>query len=195
MLEVTIGIANPLPLTSTLPYGQFVVWLVRPPYLRYAAAALMILGALWLDLRPTPRVDHPFLAVDVAAGSAIDPDQIEWRPIPPGTLPFVDPAGLASVNLDAGTPLVPALLTSAPIIPADWFALEMPVPDLSTPGSHVRIVVDSQTWTDGIVVATVSDSDDFLSAGRRALIAVPSHAAALVADAARRGSVTVLLGG
>ena len=45
------------------------VWLLRPPYLRYAAAAVLVLGALWLDFRPTPEVDHPFLTVPVPAGA------------------------------------------------------------------------------------------------------------------------------
>ncbi len=189
------AIANPLPLASSLPYRALVVWLLRPPYVRYAAATLIILGALYLDLRPVPEVDHPFLTRDVPAGATIGPDDVEWRLLPPHTLPMVDPTGVATADLPAGTPLVPAMLTAAPSIPDDWFALEIPVPDLAAPGRPVRIVVNAETWTDGVVIALSEGSTDFLSRGRTALVAIPAGAAATVAEAAGRGSVTVLLGG
>lgn len=171
------------------------VWLLRPPYLRYAAAALIILGALYLDLRPAPEVDHPFLTTGVPAGAMIGPADVEWRSIPSGTLPAVEPAGVAVADLPAGTPLVAALLMTAPSIPDGWFALEIPVPDLATPGSPVRIVVDAETWTDAVVIALAPESNDFLGQGNNALVAVPGDAAAIVAEATRTGSVTVLLGG
>lgn len=171
-----------------------VVWLVRPPYLRYAAAAVLILGALWLDVRPKPMVDHPYAAADLAAGAPIGPDEVEYRSTPAGVLPPVDPSGTAATDIPAGTPLVPGLLTVAPAIPAGWFALEIPVPDLASPGNVVRIVIDADTWTDGVVIALAGDAD-FLSQGRSALVAVPGDAAGPVADAAARSTVTVLLGG
>jgi len=172
-----------------------VVWLVPPPYLRYAAATLIVLGALWIDFRPTAAVDHPFLTVAVSAGTSITPEHLEWRPLPPDTFPTVEPTGVAAADIPAGTPLVPALLTTGPAVPRGWFALEMPVPDLATPGSPVRIVVDAETWTDGVVIGLAEAGNDFLSQGRQALVAVPGEAAATVAEAAGRGSVTVLLGG
>lgn len=171
------------------------VWLLRPPYLRYVAAAALIVGALWLDLRPSPDVDHPFLAADVPAGAPIEARDIDWRSVPANILPVVEPDGIAAADIPAGTPLVPALLTTAPAIPTGWFALEIPVPDLATPGTSVRIVVDAQSWIDGVVIALADGSGDFLSQGRNALVAIPGDAVAAVADAAGRGQVTVLLGG
>ncbi len=171
------------------------VWLARPPYLRYAAAVLIVLTALWLDLRPEPVVDHPFAADTIAAGSEITELSVEWREVPQGLFPPVAPTGVAATEIPGDTPLLPALMTTAPAIPAGWFALEIPVPDLASAGQPVRLVVDAATWTDGVVIAVGSSSPEFLTRGRTALVAIPGEAAGTVAEAAGRGLVTVLLGG
>ncbi len=171
------------------------VWLIPPPYLRYAAAVLLVVGALAWDLRPEPVVDHPFLRVAVAAGADLDPGAIEWRSIPAGALPNVMVEGRAAIDLPAGTALLPGMISTGPVIPEGWFALELSVPAAARPGQLIRLVIDESTFTDGLVISQAQSNSTFLTEGSAALIAVPEPAAAIVADAARRSSVTVLLGG
>ncbi len=94
--------AGPAPLRapSRRPWGQVrcpVYWLPRPPYLRWAAAALLVLGALAWDLR-SPAVElRPFASRPVRAGEALDASAVAWREVPAGllALPQVDPGGAA----------------------------------------------------------------------------------------------------
>ncbi len=46
-------------------------WLARPPYLRWAAAAAVVVAALVWDLRGTGDILYPFAARAIAGGAAI----------------------------------------------------------------------------------------------------------------------------
>ena len=95
-----------------------------PPTRRYVAAGLLVLAAIVWDLRPEPTVQHPFAGDDLAAGTPIEVADLEWRRIPKGLLPEVEPAGVLAVDVGGGEPLVPALIVvQAP--PTGWWVLEV----------------------------------------------------------------------
>ncbi len=54
-------------------------WLQRPPYLRWAAAVILVAGAAAWDISGDPLSLHPYLLADVAAGAAITDADVEWR--------------------------------------------------------------------------------------------------------------------
>lgn len=162
----------------------------RPPYLRWAAAALLLLAALLWDLRSVPTTMHPFLTSAVAEGEVIPADGVEWRRVPEGLLPVADPAqGIAATDLDAGDPIVPSSLTTAPEVPNDWWLVPVAIGQHARPGDAVLLViVDPPTSVPGTVV-TAQSGDRYSTDFRPAAVAVPGDAAPLVAAAAQQGMV------
>ena len=167
-------------------------WFQRPPYLRWAAGALIVLAALYLELRPSTMVDHPFAATDIAAGDAVGGDSVGWRRIPAGILAVPDlGGGVAARAVAAGSPLLPGDLASGPLIPAGWWSVPMAIPH-APPGTPVRLVLTaSGTTVDGVVVAT--PDDDGFGLEPQGLVAVPGEAAGLVAVATANRDVIVLV--
>ncbi|MGA7281413.1 MAG: hypothetical protein WBZ40_06475, partial [Acidimicrobiia bacterium] len=47
-------------------------WLQPSPWARWLAAGLIMIGALWVEFRPSPTVNHPFAVVDIKPGEVID---------------------------------------------------------------------------------------------------------------------------
>lgn len=165
-------------------------WLARPPYLRWALAALVVLAGLIVELRPATTVPHPFTTTAVQMGDTIDETSVVWRDVPIGLLPPVSLPAVAPRALDAGEPVPAGTAVSGSGVPPGWWALELPVPAGAAPGMDVRVVTDGVV-TDGAVVRLATG--DF--GGTTALVAIPEAASTDVASAARDGSVTVLLGG
>ena len=126
------------------------LWLSRPPYLRWLGA-VAILGAGSLDRGPTPaEVEHPYARIDLPAGSVVDEENVEWRRVPGGVLPPVELGGLALVDIPAGQPLSPALVATDSIEPPEnWWALEVPLPPGALPGGAVRLVLLPGLGVDG----------------------------------------------
>ena len=171
-------------------------WFPAPPYLRIAAATLLIAAGLWSELAPTATVAHPFAASDVAAGR---PVPVEWRQVPRGLLPPVGDDPVAAHPIAAGEPLVPSALTDDTVdLPAGWWALPLPLPVHVAPGTPVRVVVTTSGLParsyDGIVVESAAEPSAFDYGPAEALVAVPGSAAEPVAAAAAGGQVTVLVG-
>lgn len=165
-----------------------VYWLQPPPHLRRAAAALLIVGAFLWDLRGPASVPHPFVARPISRGSAITADDVEWRSITAGALPAPDLEGaVAAVNLTAGDPLIPAVLSGGVSVPGGWWAVSLDAGRHATPGLEVLlVVVDPPITTTGIVVE--AQRGDRLSLDYRpALVAVPGEVAAVVAAADHAG--------
>ena len=154
-------------------------WLQRPPYLRWAAA--------W-DMSGDPTSLHPYLATDVAAGDAIGETDVEWREVPMGMLPAPDlTRPVAAADLQAGDPLLDAVLRGPVAVPDGWWAVPVAVGANAGPGDEVLLVVTDPPTTISGVVVTAQKGDPYSLDFRPASVAVPAEAAALVAAASAQG--------
>lgn len=117
------------------------LWIARPPYVRWTLIALVVLVSLWLEIRPSPGVSHPFLSRDLARGERVE-DALEWRDIAPGVLEPVPGTGFASRSLLRGQPLLPGDTTDVPItVPPGWWLVDVAVPAEATAGTQVQLVI------------------------------------------------------
>jgi len=167
-----------------------VYWLPRPPYLRWAGAALLLLGALAWDLRGPALEVRPFAARALAAGEAVDASAVEWREVPAGLLPSTDLTGaVVAVDLAVGDPLLPALLGTRVAVPNGWWEVPVAVGTHAAAGDSVMLVItDPPSTVEGLVVSP-QQGDAYSLDYRPAVVAVPAEAAALVASAAAQGSL------
>jgi hypothetical protein len=167
-----------------------VYWLPRPPYLRWAAAALLVLGALAWDMR-RPEVElAPFAARDLRAGEAVDASAVEWRQVPAGLLDAPDLEGAAAaVDLAAGDPLVAAVLSGGLEVPEGWWEVPVAVGAHAQSGDSVMLVVTDPPATVPGLVVSPQVGDAYSLDYRPAVVAVPADSAALVAAAAAAGAV------
>ena len=168
-------------------------WLTRPPYVRWAAAAAVVVAAFLWDLRGSSQILYPFASTAIAAGAPITETEAEWRRIPDGTMTLPDLRNpVAARDLPAGEPIVPSAVSGAMAIPDGWWSVPVPLPATALPGTTVHLVdATSGFETDGIVVA--AGSNDMLSFEQSGMAAVPPDAATLIAIAASEGTLVVLL--
>ena len=163
-------------------------WFGRPPYLRWMAAAALVVGAALVEFWPTDQAAYPFTSVPVEAGEA---PRVEWRLLPAGAFPRVSLEGMvASHAMTAGEPLAASDLRGPIAVPDGWWALalEVPIP-LRTRHRHPprprrrrgRARCRSRRRT----------GDSFGTP--TALIAVPGEDVAAVAAAASARQVVVLI--
>ena len=176
-------------------------WLQRPPVARYIAAALVLLLAAWIELRPIPTVARPFTAIDITAGVSLDDSVIEWRTVPAGALPTIEPTGVAAVPIPAGTPLTAAVMTdSIPRAPEGWWTMELEISPDASPGTELQLVVipgpaeDPVSPIPAIVVRPGAAGQTFGS-DVPGLVAVPPDRASDAAIAAAGGRLSVLAAG
>lgn len=170
-------------------------WLARPPYLRWLAAAMVLLFSLVGDLRGMLAVEHPFAAGPLPAGTSVERDDVVMARVPAGLLPPVTlPLRLAR-PVAAGEPLTPSLATPAGSpAPAGWVSISLEVPGPVTAGDGVLLIGTAtdggpDLTVDGLVVS-LQPGDGFSPAA--ALVAIPREAAAGVARAHLEGRLTVL---
>lgn len=163
-------------------------WFRRPPYLRWAGAATLVVIALALELRPT--VTHPYTTAAVAAGESFE--AVEWREVPAGVLPATDLAGVATRDVGPGEPVVPRDVTTAAASPEGWWALALELPGTFPPGTAAKLVTDSGALVPALILAS-ADSDPLGGITPAGLVAVPEERAAEVATAVARREVTVLV--
>ncbi len=168
-------------------------WFRRPPYLRWALAALIVALAGAGELRGSPTAEHPFLAAAVPAGAEIDAEALELRTVPAGLLPAVDTEGARAARpLAPGEPLLPSDLTGAPAAPAGWWLVPVRLPESVGAGREVRVVLlDPAGDVPGVVVAP--GGEDGLGTRLPGLVAVPGAGAVDVARAAANDQVMVLV--
>jgi hypothetical protein len=167
-----------------------VYWLPRPPYLRWAAAAVVVLGALVWDLR-APAVElRPFAARPLRAGEAVDATAVAWRQVPAGLLPDTSLDGAAAaVDLAAGDPLVAPVLRTGVAVPEGWWEVAVAVGAHAAAGDRVMLVLTEPPVTISGMVVSPQQGDSYSLDFRPALVAVPGEAAALVAAAAAAGTL------
>lgn len=91
------------------------------------------------------------------------------------------------MDLAAGDPLIPAVLSGGVSVPDGWWAVSLDAGRHATPGLEVLlVVVDPPVTTTGIVIE--AQRGDRLSLDYRpALVAVPGDVAAVVAAADHAG--------
>lgn len=169
-------------------------WLQRPPYLRWAAAALLVAGAVAWDLRGTATSPHPFLTATVAAGSPIPADAVEWRSVPAGLLdpPELD-GRVAALDLDAGDPITTSVLTDPATAPEGWWAVPITLGRHARPGDEVMLVTIDPPLTIPGVVLEAEAGDTYSLDFRPAVVAVPGESAPLVAAAAGEGRIVAVV--
>jgi hypothetical protein len=175
-----------------------VYWFTRPPYFRRIGAALLVVIAAWIDLRPTDTVLYPFAATDLVAGSTINAAAIEWRDVPRGVLPPTPATeGTARVTVNRGEPITPSIVSEhRPSIPEGWWALSTIVPDTVVAGQEIQLVVTGATPRafPGIVIEPPPPADPLSYQDPIGLVAVPADSAVVVAAAAADGAISVLVG-
>ncbi len=193
---------DPLPNQVQGRYVANVYWFRRPPYLRWAAAALLVMMAVWLDLRPEPTERRPFAAVDLAEGTVIEKEMIDWKAVPADLLPDPgDPVGTVSRSVAAGEPLVSSAVARDRVAaPPGWWTLEITLPHGTYPGQSVHLVVLSDVINEppeaisGMVIAPAPPRDPLAMEDVPGLVAVPAESAVRAAAAAAESAVTVILG-
>jgi hypothetical protein len=173
-----------------------VYWFVSPPYARYAAAALIVLVALWMDLRPAP-VDLRLVArQDISAGTELDRSQFESSPMPAGMFTAVEPTGVAAIGISKGDLLLSSHV--AAVAPPDgWWVVLLPVPPGVRPGTDLRVVLltADPTKEPEAVPGLVIVPPDRASSGfgdPEGSVAIPEDAVERVAAAVSAGRVIVL---
>ena len=168
-------------------------WLTRPPYVRWAVAAAIVVAALLWDVRGSAQILYPFAATAIAAGTPITDSLVVWHSVPKGAMKVPDLSDpIASRDIESGEPIVPSAVSGESMIPDGWWSVPVPLPGSAFPGTRVRLVgVETEFETDGIVVSVAGD--DLLSFSDSGLVAVPPGFAAVVAVASRDGTLIVLL--
>lgn len=164
-------------------------WLSRPPYLRWALAALLVAGGIVAEFRPSSTVSHPFATEPIEVGETVDDSRVTYRPVPAGLLEPVALPVTADRRLRAGEPVLAGDPEDDGGIPPGWWAIELDLPTDAAPGMTVRVVTPFGV-ADGVVVAAVDG--DF--GERRGLVAVPDGESQVVAEAVLDSRIAVLLG-
>lgn len=167
--------------------------------LRWVAVILVLIIAIYADLRPPGTEPHPFAVTDITPGSVLDGSVYEMRDVPIGLFESIDIETLhetpAPSRVKSGDPLLASMIANEqPTIPSGWLLIETDLPASAVPGLSALIVsiVDEQDhWSVPAVVASVTNVDDFGDAVGS--VAVPSDDAARVAAAAGRGETTVVV--
>jgi hypothetical protein len=168
-----------------------VLLLSKPPYLRWAGAAALILAALAWDVAERATEPFPFAARTIQRGQQIIDEDIDWKAIPTGL--FHQPTlqgATAAVTIERGEPIPASALRLAAAVPAGWWTVALDLPPAVLPGTDVRIVLGNGDGVSGVVVEpSREDSFGIRSAG---LVAVPSQVADAVGIAAGSNQIVLL---
>ena len=106
------------------------MWWLRPlPVVRWILAAALIAVAFVAEVHKPASVRFPFAARDLPVGASIVDSDIDWRNVAAGSLPIADLRGRLAVDVAAGTPLVPAVLVSKPLLPDGWWIVDIALSD------------------------------------------------------------------
>ncbi len=168
------------------------LWLGRPPYLRWFAAASVIAAAIAWDASQRATEPFPFAAVDLVRGQPITQQEVQWREMPVGSLimPVLDGA-LASTTITEGDPITVSLVSTLPPLPPGTWAVPVALPLGTGVGMTVRLVFTDGTATVGVIVQPATeDSFGLVTDG---LVAVSETVADAVAVAAAYGDLVVLI--
>lgn len=173
------------------------LWLTRPPYLRWSLVGLLVVVSLWVEIRPTSSVRHPYVTRDVTRGEPVE-GALEWRDVAGGVLEPVLGTGFADRDLTAGHPLLPGDTTHAPIlVPPGWWLLDVAVPAETTAGMSIQLVILPASGErvlppiSGLVTSV--RPGEYQSDGLVGSVAFPPDRAATAAVAIAEDHVSVLI--
>lgn len=162
------------------------LWLERPPILRWLAATALVVVTAWVELAPPAGVPHYFLAHDVAAGTPLNASMVEVKYVPAPPFETVPAGGMAIVDLRKGDPLTPSVISEV-VVPPDWVLIAAPLPDHAVAGAAATGLIldpDATPLQFPAVVVAAGGDDPFGPGG--GTLAVPpdwlSRAAAAVAE-------------
>ncbi|MDJ0954483.1 MAG: hypothetical protein QNJ81_12465, partial [Acidimicrobiia bacterium] len=170
-------------------YVRTMFWLRQPPYLRWIVAALVLIAGIAFDMRADPTTPYPFATEAIGAGTRVD-SFVEWRPIPTGVLPEGSGpgSGIAAVDIEAGSPLLPGLVSEVSV-PEGWWAVPLSLPHRVSPGTAIRVAT-ADGVSEGFVAGEVIDNGYEVIAP----VAFPAAQAAAVAIAASNSALVVMVG-
>lgn len=169
-------------------------WFRRPPYLRWAGGAAVLVFAIAIELAPQSTEARPFAATDLDAGHELVDSDIEWRQVEKGLLLLPDLAGVTAIGLRAGEPILASNLTANGLVPPSWWSVPVRLPEGVLVGTPVKLIVtDTGHEAEGVI--SVSPSDDPFAIDPTGLVAVPEADAGLIAAAESRRTLTILVGG
>ena len=182
-----------LPAPSML-YVRSMLWLARPPYLRWFAAGAIILAAASWDLSKRQTDPYPFASEAIARGERITVDSVEWRDVPSGLFTVPDLAGTsAMVDIVRGTPITESVVSRASPLPPGWWSIPIDLPVGTAPGLAVRVVtLDGRGITGVVVQPAVRDSFGSVEPG---VVGFPPEFADVVARLSANGDLVVLVEG
>lgn len=168
------------------------LWFEPIPWARWSAAALIALGALFVELRPEPSAEVPFAAIDLEAGEVLDDANTVIRQVPPDLLDGASIGDVITRPVPAGEPvLLSTVDQGGKVVPRGWWVVTVALPMGTVLGDDVRVVLlDSGLEVEGVVAGEGSD-DPFAAADGG--VAVPPDHAAEVARAAADGRLAVLI--
>lgn len=148
-------------------YVRFMLWLARPPYLRWFAAGAIILAAVSWDLSKRQTEPHPFASQAIMRGEPLSDDNVEWRDVPIGVFAVVDLSDVsARVDIDPGTPISEAVVSRAAPLPSGWWSVPIDLPVGTPEGVAVRVLAPDGKAITGIVVRPpIRDSFGSVEAG------------------------------
>lgn len=175
-------------------YVLRVYWMSRPPYVRWAAAGMILIIGVVNEFRPATTIPVPVARSDLAVGSLVEEEAVAWFDGSPDLFDEISLPIRLGRSVRAGDPITAADFPSeADRAPADWWRIALPVPTATAAGSEVLAVVGSNGGTtthQGISVSEVLD-DGFGSTF--ALVAFSGADAAAVASGVALNQLTVMV--
>ena len=162
------------------------LWLSRPPFLRWLAAAVVIAFAAWTEFAPRPFSEIAVLNQDVAAGTPLTDEMVDTRRMPDPGFATVEPHGIAATGLNAGDPLLASMLTEI-AVPPGWVALEAALPSGAWPGARatgVILAAEPGQATETFPAVIVETGNDAFGTGTGSVAVPPEWIAAAGAAAA-----------
>ncbi len=169
------------------------LWLQPPPVLRWLAAGLLIAAAAWSEFAPPPGVEITVLARDVSAGTTLGPDLVQTRRVPEPGFDTVAPHGVALIDLQAGDPLLPTMVSEV-VVPTGWVTIDAELPKQAQPGqAAVAVVITTGEGASPIefpAIVVEAGAPDAFGTGAGS-IAVPSDRVAQAGEAVAEGRLVV----
>ncbi len=175
-----------------LRYVGGVLWLGRPPYLRWLAAGGLVVSAFLWDISERATEAFPFATAELTRGQLITDENVEWRQMPVGSLAIPDLVGAtAAVTIQSGDPIVTSLVSAEAQHGLNGWAVPVSLPVGAARGTAVKLVFPDGSDVLGVVIEpATADPLGFDSTG---LVAVTAEAANAVAIAAANGDLVVLI--
>ena len=185
--------ANPFTCAGQPRTVAVVFWFRRPLYLRWFVGGALVLIAFAMDMRRGATEPYPFARRDLAKGQVVGPEDVEWRDVPVGLLPAPDLLlGALTRPVAVASPLIDGVTSGVSPIPEGWWAVPVGLPESVVPGAAVLIVVQSLAHSIPGVVVQPGGLGTF-GVTEAGLVAVAEQDAVVVANAAARNELTVLI--